>query len=168
MEKKARLILAQIDHLSGETLGSAIEDLLKLGANNVQLLPSVTKKSRPGMILWIDLNAGLETVIADYLTGELKISGYHRVDTTHVFQDVSYVDRNLTVISGDKRESFVVKVKMIGNRHNPISMDVEHDFIVDLQNSLESRLGVHMSLLDLKSAIESRLGDSGETIELEI
>ena len=48
MEKKSRLILAQVDHLSGELLGFAIGRIMELGAGNVQLIPTITKKTGPG------------------------------------------------------------------------------------------------------------------------
>jgi uncharacterized protein (DUF111 family) len=38
MEKQSRLILAQVDHASGEVLGFAVERIMDHGALNVQLI----------------------------------------------------------------------------------------------------------------------------------
>ena len=46
-ETDGRLILAQIDHLSGEELGALVEELCRIGLPGVQLSPSLTK-SAPG------------------------------------------------------------------------------------------------------------------------
>ena len=54
------LLLVQIDDRSGEVLGNALEELMSLGARNVQLLSSVTKKGRPGHVLLIDLEPAAE------------------------------------------------------------------------------------------------------------
>ncbi len=71
-EGKARLILAQIDHVSGEITGFAIGKIMELGANNVQLIPTITKKNRPGSIIMIDVDAIHEEDIVRFLAGELS------------------------------------------------------------------------------------------------
>jgi uncharacterized protein (DUF111 family) len=91
MEKKSRLILVQVDSVSGEVLSFAIGKLMELGANNVQLVPTITKKNRPGNIIIIDTDADKEKMVADFLAKELKVSGYHRIDTSHVFHKITFV-----------------------------------------------------------------------------
>ena len=54
-EIRGQLIFAQIDHLGGEQLGTLIEVLFKEGVKNAHLVPSLTKKGRPGYLLFIDL-----------------------------------------------------------------------------------------------------------------
>ncbi|MCK5418002.1 MAG: DUF111 family protein, partial [Desulfobacterales bacterium] len=65
MQKKSRLIFAQIDHIPGDVLGFAMERLMELGAKNVQLIPTITKKNRPGNIMIIDVDDQNEEVMAE-------------------------------------------------------------------------------------------------------
>lgn len=166
--KEARLIFAQVDHVSGEVTGFAIGKIMELGANNVQLIPTITKKNRPGNIIIIDSDAEREGVIARFLASELKISGYHRIDTTHVFQKVSFLKKSLNVkVNGGKR-SFQFEAKVIGDPAEPLSVDIEHDFLVKVQEILNTALNYSISLTELRTIIESRLKESGDEITVEI
>ncbi len=168
LQKNATLIMAQADHLSGEMLGAAVEKIMELGASNVQLLSTITKKNRPGTILLIDTGEKAEGTITDYLARELKISGFHRINTTHQFHPVNYETRNLTINHGGGSFSSSCKVKIIGDTSDPMSIDVEHGFLLSLQWELEKSLDVRKSVLELKSIIESRLLESGGDIEISL
>ncbi|GAB4406664.1 MAG: hypothetical protein OHK0032_01730 [Thermodesulfovibrionales bacterium] len=168
MEKKARLIFAQIDDVSGEVTGFAIGKIMELGANNVQLIPTITKKNRPGNIIIIDIDAGHEEDIAKFLARELKVSGYHRINTDHIFQQVTFVKKNLTIRVNGKTESFQCEAKLIGDPLRPLTVDIEHDFLVRIQEVLNTRSNFHVSLNELRTIIESRLRESDDAITIEI
>lgn len=166
--KESRLLFAQIDHVSGEITGFAIGRIMELGAHNVQLIPTITKKNRPGNIIIIDVDAEREDKIAQFLASELKISGYHKINTIHVFQKVSFVKKNLTVTANGGTRSFPFEIKIIGDPSEPLSVDIEHDLLVAIQEILSTSLNYSISLSELRTLIESRLKESGDEITVEI
>ena len=168
MEKKACLIFAQVDHVSGEVTGFAVGRIMELGANNVQLIPTITKKNRPGNIVIIDTDAGHEGEIAKFLASELKVSGYHKIDTTHIFKPVTLVRKNLIIKLNGKSKSFEFEVKIVGDPSEPLSVDIEHDFLVKVQEILNNNLNYSISLSELRTIIESKLKKSGNEITVEI
>jgi len=168
MEKKSKLILAQVDHVSGELLGFSVEKLLKIGARNVQMIPTITIKSRPGTIMIIDIPEDQEKFISDFLAKELKISGYHRIETSHVFQEVNFIQKRVVIYLNGHSESFRCEVKIVGDPADPLAVDVEHDFLVEVQKVLDEKLHSPVPLMELRGMIESRLKESGDEITLEI
>ena len=94
------LLLVQIDDRSGEVLGHALDELMAMGARNVQLLSSHTKKGRPGNVLLIDLEDGLEPEVAVYLAAELGAWGYHALEARRRHFDVELHERLVTVACG--------------------------------------------------------------------
>ena len=167
IKKKARLLFAQADHVSGEVTGFAVGRIMELGAHNVQLISSVTKKNRPGHIIIIDTDEKHEGVISEFLARELKISGYHRINTSHIFQRVTLSQKNLIIRTNGKRLTFHCEIKIIGDPSKPLSIDVEHDALVKLQKVLREQKK-ELSLSELKTAIESKLRASGKEITLEV
>lgn len=167
MIKKGRLLFAQADHVSGEVTGFAVGMIMELGAHNVQLISSVTKKNRPGNILIIDTDEKHETAIAGFLAKELKISGYHRIDTKHIFQQVTLSQKNLIIRANGKKRKYICEIKIIGDPSNPLSIDVEHEALVKLQKVLRAQKR-DLSLSELKTAIESKLRTSGKEITLDV
>lgn len=168
MVKKARLIFAQIDHVSGEVIGFAIGKIMKLGANNVQLITTITKKNRPGSILLIDIDAEHESEVANFLAKELKVSGYHRINTSHIFHRVTYVKKKLNIKVNGKSRSVKCDVKIIGDPSRPLSIDIEHDFLVKIQELLTNKLHSSISLGELRTTIESKLKESENEITIDI
>ena len=55
-EKNTQILYVQVDRVDGEAAGYLIEEIYAAGAGNVQLIPSLTKKGRPGYILFIDVS----------------------------------------------------------------------------------------------------------------
>ncbi len=168
MEKRGILIFAQIDNVTGEILGYAVERLIEIGAYNVQLIPTITKKNRPGNILIIDTNQKNEQDIADFLVRELKVSGYHRLSTTHVFFEVSFLEKTINVLCNGKSRNFKCRFKVIGDPSEPISVDVEHDFLVMLQRIINEMSDDYKSLDELRNEIEKSFQVSTDVITLKI
>ncbi len=162
------LIIAQADHLTGETLGASIGDLLELGAVNTQIMPTITKKNRPGHMIFIDLGKKNEKAISEYLASELRITGYHRIEATHVHQKIGYADKTLLARFAGGSESFPFRAKIIGDRASPISIDVEIDFLVSARDRLDKDHGVSVSLTQLRNLIEASLSPDGETVTIDI
>ncbi len=108
------LLETNLDNVTGELMGHIFNVLMKFGARDVSIIPTITKKNRPGHLLRvlarpIDCDSLSETIIRE--TGTLGV----RV--------IPYVHRNITSrkivpvqanIKGKKVE-INVKVGMIGN-----------------------------------------------------
>lgn len=156
-EKKSKLLLAQLDHVSGETLGFAIEMIMELGAYNVQLIPSITKKNRPGNIMLIDVESAKEGVISDFLARELKVSGYHRINTSHVFHKITFVRKRFGINVNGKNRRFQFEIKLTGDPSNPSSFDVEHSALVKVQKSVKGKSGAFIPLSELRAMVTSKL-----------
>lgn len=104
-------MLVQIDDRSGEVLGDAVTELMSLGARNVQLLSSHTKKGRPGCLMLIDLDESLEQQVAVFIAAELGAWGYHVVQSDHRHFEVEQHDRTVTVWCGESSQRFPLPCK---------------------------------------------------------
>lgn len=167
MEKPSSLILAQSDNVTGEMLGRAVGRLMELGARNVQILPGVTKKNRTGNTLLIDPGPN-EPDIADFLARELKISGYQRMNTTHVFHEVTFAKRKAVFRKGGRSAKFDCSVKTIGPSSAPLSRDVENDFLIGVQSELMKKFGLDISVSELRWLVEARLDERGGDILIDL
>jgi uncharacterized protein (DUF111 family) len=165
--KKGRLLFVQVDHVSAEVTGFAVGRIMDLGARNVQLIPSITKKNRPGAIFIIDTDDRHEEAIALFLARELKVAGYHRIETLHLFQQISFQQRDLVVKAAGTKRTITCDVKIVGDPADPLSIDVEHDALVKIQKLLNKKNRA-CSLGELRTAIESKLRRSKRTILLDI
>jgi uncharacterized protein (DUF111 family) len=168
MQKKSKLIFAQIDHISGDVLGFAMEKVMDLGAKNVQLIPTITKKNRPGNIMIIDVDDQNEEVMAEFLAKELGVSGYHQINTNHIFHSVSFVEKTLKFKMNGANEKLQCEIKLIGGSSKPLSINIEHDVLVKIQKRLNKKLNYYVSLKELRTIIESRLRESDDDITIEL
>jgi uncharacterized protein (TIGR00299 family) protein len=76
LQDRVVVIETNVDDVSGETLGFVIEQLLSAGAKDVTVLPTVTKKSRPGHLISIIAAPEDEVRLAQLLikeTGSLGV-----------------------------------------------------------------------------------------------
>ena len=119
------LILVQIDDRSGEVLGHALEELMGLGARNVQLLASVTKKGRPGNVLLLDLEDEAEPAIAAYLAAELGAWGYQILEASHRHFDTVVRARAVTVAVGAQERVFAMPCKFFYDGDRLLRVKVE-------------------------------------------
>lgn len=94
--KQGQLFYVQTDSLSGELLGSAIDELYAAGACNVQVIPSVTKKNRPGHVFLIDTRKDCAESVEQTILRELRVTGWHRIDSEHRHLQVDYLKRTVT------------------------------------------------------------------------
>lgn len=153
---KCKLIIAQVDHSTGEVIGHSIQKLFQIGAKNVQLLQSITKKNRPSYMLFIDLPEEAIDEVAVFLGTELGIWGYHILDSQHVHFDVSFHGKKLRLTDGVNEEDYTIKAKYVANNGQLLKIKVDHDQLVQIQEKLE-KWGCCYSLEALRSGIESRL-----------
>jgi hypothetical protein len=74
------ILETSVDDVSGEVLGYTLERLYAEGALDVQIVPSITKKNRPGHVVKVICDVGLEGAMADILFSETGTLGI-RVST---------------------------------------------------------------------------------------
>lgn len=160
------LVFVQIDHLSGELIGEALELLLARGAANVQLLPSITKKGRPGQLLLIDVPKDKLSAIEEVLITELGVGGWHCLPTQHVHLDTETVSLNLTF----QTPNGPLHVKANGKRikDNEAGMvRPEHSCCVSVYHELRERGGLEVPFNKVVRLLAQVLnGDRGCEIDL--
>ena len=127
------LLLVQIDDRSGEVLGHALDELMAMGARNVQLLSSHTKKGRPGNVLLIDLESELEPEVAVYLAAELGAWGYHVLEARHRHFDVERHERLVAVVCGGQRRRFTLLCKHFSREGKLLRVKVERSDVEAVQ-----------------------------------
>lgn len=162
--QQSKLIIAQVDHASGEVVGEALQELMQLGARNVQLLQSVTKKGRPGYILFVDLPDEKVTGVATYLAAELGIWGYHILNSQHVHFDISFREKTLRLIAGEKNITRKLNVKYIMQNGRLLGVKVDHCQVVEIQQRF-LEWGYYYPLRILRTCLEAQLW-SGENSEI--
>lgn len=161
--------LVQADHLSGETLGVVIQKLFDLGAMNVQVIPTITKKNRPGHLIFIDVNRpSAERGIEKYLFRELGIFGYHVMPTQHVCETTRLVEQTVHVKHGGDTATFKIFLKVVGEVEGDCYPRVEHDNVVDLQQEIERRFSRVLPLRELVSVVESAVHYNREDVTIEL
>jgi uncharacterized protein (DUF111 family) len=156
--KEGTVWMVQADHLSGEALGVVLERLMALGATNVQILPTITKKNRPGHVIFIDVvDNGVIEPIEDYLVHELGISGHHRWKTEHHYAPTEVQTMTLQVQNGESALTMQVQVKTVGANGSSRYVRIEHDSAVEVQREITEKLGRMVSLREISSIMESAL-----------
>ncbi len=148
-EIKGNILFVQVDHLSGELIGTAIEDFYEAGARNVQVIPTVTKKNRPGHLFLIDAPqdrlAAVESLIL-----ELGSSGWHLIETAHRHVATEIRDVEVTFETPEGPFDFAVRVKVV--RGHGENMRPEHSSCLALREILGMK-GVRIPLKDLYTQI---------------
>lgn len=160
-------MFVQCDDSSGEVVGHALDELLELGARNVQMLSSHTKKGRPGMVLLLDLDARLESEVATYLAAELGIWGYHVLETKHRHFDVAVETRCVTLRCGSGQRSRDVRCKLFRHGGRLLRVKLEHDDALRLL-ALARDLDSVCSLEELRAAVERIVRQQPHDHEFEV
>ncbi|GFP21698.1 hypothetical protein HKBW3S06_00925 [Candidatus Hakubella thermalkaliphila] len=150
-------MLVQTDDLSGEMAGYAIQQLLDLGVDNVQIVPTVTKKNRPAYLVLIDCEKELLQVVENFLISELYIGGYHLLQAHHVSFDTHLVERTVDLQSEKGKVSAAVAVRVFGSLDQPRGVKVDHDSLGYLCRRIKAELGVELSLKKLQTLVEANV-----------
>jgi hypothetical protein len=161
------LILAQIDDRSGEVLGHALEELMTLGARDVQLLSSVTKKGRPGYVLLVDLDAGLGSAVAAYLATELGVWGFHVLEADHRHFEMVFEERIMTVACGARSQTFSLPCKFFFHEGELLRVKVERSDVEAVQRFVRET-GKACSTDAIRSRLEHEVRTNPTTPELRV
>ncbi len=170
MSAQSILIMAQVDDASGELLGQVIRQLQAAGAINVQLASTLTKKGRPGYLLFIDLKSEEEDEIAEILAGELGVWGYRVLASQHKHFSISK-ERYTLILNRHNAGpfTFMISGKRIKRDGRLLKVKAEHDHLVAIQAALKTR-GQMVPLTMLKAAVETAwwAEPDKKTIQIEV
>lgn len=150
------LIMAQVDDVPGELIGEFIARAEALGARNVQVVPSLTKKNRPAYLVYLDVPAELEPAAGRLLGAELGCWGYRVIAAAHRHFDIARHTLALSVHRGGVTERATLRVKTIADGDERLRVKAEHDDLSGVCAALR-RAGVELPLAVLKAAVESHL-----------
>ena len=165
MKKDGMLILAQVDHLTGEEIGFAIDQIMAWGANNVYVFPGITKKNRTGCVLLIDVNPDEEKEWTLRLANEFSIYGYHRILSSHYCSPCRTQSCTVAIRKGTACLNTEVRFKMTEDGGGLCR--IEHADLVRLREQVHQRLDEIVSLTKLRMELESQaMSDLKSLIEI--
>lgn len=168
MSDPVRLLMAQVDDVPGELMGEFIRRAEGLGARNVQVLASITKKGRPGYVVYVDVPEYLEADIATLFGAELGTWGYRVIAAEHKHFDIERFTARLTVASGDYRAVFELGAKRISRPDRFVRIKAEYDDLSRICASLREH-GHDVPLAVLKAKTETALlAGPGSSITVEL
>jgi uncharacterized protein (DUF111 family) len=153
MEHPGMLILAQADHLTGEEIGFAIDQIMSEGANNVYYFPGITKNGRPGCVLLIDINKDEEGKWSRLLAEHLGIFGFHRIQTTHYCAGCHVQSRTVTIRK--RQNALEAEVRFKGMEGGSASARVEHVDAARLCKQARHELDTTIPLATMKARLQS-------------
>ncbi|MGR8918116.1 MAG: nickel insertion protein [Gammaproteobacteria bacterium] len=165
MSEAMCLIMAQVDDVAGELLGEFIRRAEAVGARNVQVLSSITKKGRPGYVIHVDVPSRLEAEIAVLLGAELGTWGYRVVAAEHKHFDIEHHETGLELRVGGATYDFPLRFKTVALAGRFERVKAEHDDLASACAALRED-GRELPLTALKAAVESALASTGERSRL--
>ena len=167
MQKEGLLLLYQVDHLSGEEIGWMFDSLAIPGVRNRNLVPTLTKKGRIGHLLILDIDPEVEAEISNLLFECLAVHGYHRIESTHVFQKTVVRNIDVTITKGNKEISGNIRLKQPVSGHLERSC-FESDDLFSLLQNVYDELGAAMSPMELRSKIEAERTSQNDRIRISL
>jgi len=160
--KEGILFLIQVDHLSGEWIGQAIDVFYKAGASNVQVVSAITKKNRPSYMVYIDCKAEYSEAIEALIPMELNTGGWHRIETEHRFLHNQIIHNKLIIQSENDYLEFIVE----GKRFESGSMRPEHDNVIALKDEIAERFAIHKSYGEVYQMAMTTLQSNQDSIRI--
>lgn len=167
MSDAVLLLMAQVDDVSGEVIGEFIQRAGAIGAKNVQVVPSITKKNRPGYLIYVDVAESLENEIATLLGAELGTWGYRVIAAEHKHFEIERFNVQLNVRTSQGEQEFPLRAKRISQAGVFSRVKAEYDDLSKICETLREH-GTMASLSDVKATVESALRDDLEATEITV
>ena len=161
-EQAGNLLFVQVDHLSGELLGDALEQLYAAGATNVQILSTVTKKGRPGNLIVIDALSDKLDAVERVVVTELGVTGWHRMTTQHVHVRTEIVTRRLTILTPTSTLQEEVRGKRLADDGKTVRP--EYRSCVALRDRLRTECSLCLPLYEVVRMVGVTLENQAETV----
>lgn len=160
--KKGILFIVQIDHISGEIIGSIFDCLYQAGALNVQCLHTITKKNRPGNLFLIDTPPEKADIIEKLIINELDSTGWHRIETDHRHVPVEIIHKEIKVVQDICKFEFEVKGKR--RKGIPESVRPEHSCCQELKEKIRISSGIDISLKQIYMKLQAVLWNEEQDV----
>lgn len=158
MSEPIRLMMAQVDDVPGELLGEFIRRAESLGARNVQVVASITKKGRPGYIIYVDVPGELESEVALLLGAELGAWGYRVLSAEHHHFEIARFSIPLEVDADDASYGFTIRMKTVSRSGTLLRVKAEHDDLASICRTLREAKRL-VPIMALKASVESQFSD---------
>lgn len=149
------LIFAQVDSVSGESMAYAVASIYDAGAHNVNLVPSLTKKGRPGYLLIIDAPIQARPNIEDILVAELGLLGWRLLASQHVSLETEVSESDLVLEVKGKRLPLKIPVKRGRTSDGRTIESIGHEFCLEVKRRLLDEFGTDISLRELRAVLWS-------------
>jgi uncharacterized protein (DUF111 family) len=159
-EKEGLILLFQIDHLSGEEVGWVLEANAIPGLRNRHLIPTLTKKGRPGYLLLLDLDPESEVEAVKAISQSLPFFGYHHINTRHFFEKGASRTIPIAVKAGGKTIEAQIHIRSFPSDRGTRRFFIESDDLNRLRRRVRKELKVRISPLELKQQIDFGLKKS--------
>lgn len=150
--------MTNIDNITCDQIPYLIEELMKLGAKNVHVVPALTKKGRPEYIFLIDCEEEYLDILAEFMALETGTLGVRLLKTEHYPFD--YELRKLCLSFRDENDlplwegEIDIKI-VIGKEQKPLSARVEYEELKELASKVREE-GLKLSMYEIKELIEER------------
>jgi uncharacterized protein (DUF111 family) len=159
MKQDGLILITQIDHMTGEDIGQAMEALNHPAIGNRNLISTMTKKGRMGYLLFLDLEPEAETEIGRLLFETFGTHGYHRIQTQHVSQETVIEEIDLVIERG--QGSIRERIRLKRRKEQPSGpYFMESDDLFRLHKRFQEAFGHHISPQELRRRIESQASGS--------
>lgn len=163
------LIVAAVDDIDGITASYAIEKLLESGAKNVNVTQTITKKGRPGLMFFIDVEEEKLERLGEVIMAELGSIGYNVIDSRHIHSKNTVSSHRLEIKSGGGIFEGSVSVKSSFSPTGRLTrIDPESDDLMSIIESVKAKLGINLALRELKRKIQddARIGLNETSLEI--
>ena len=157
-EKEGLIFMVQIDHLNGEILGWAINSLYEIGALNVQIISTITKKNRPGHIFFVDIPKKCFDEIEEFFVKELSTTGWHLIKSQHRHIATEAIEKEITFSIDDKKIKCRLEGKQIKGK--PETVRPESRSCIAIYEKLKEEGVCSISFESLNSQLGNVLKDS--------
>ncbi|WP_440948898.1 nickel insertion protein [Methanosarcina sp. T3] len=150
--------MTNIDNITCDQVPYLIEELMKLGAKNVHVIPAITKKGRSEYIFLIDGEEGNFETLAEFMALETGTLGVRLLKTEHYPFD--YELRTLCLSFRDENDLLLwegeIDIKIVmGKEQKPLSARVEYEELKELASQVREA-GLKLSMYEIKELIEER------------
>lgn len=148
---KVSILETNLDDVTGEILGYIMDRLLEEGALDVTIIPTVTKKNRPGHLLRVITKTDMNDVLSETIIRETGTLGV---------RIIPYVHRNIVkrkiipieVLINGKKQKVRVKVAMIGEE--VVNVTTEYEDVRKISEEMGIPLKDVIRIIDKKVQYE--------------
>ncbi|MCD8154987.1 MAG: DUF111 family protein [Clostridiales bacterium] len=149
--KEGMLLLVQLDHLDGEALGYIVDRFYETGAKNVQIVNTITKKNRPGHMIYIDAPMDSLEELEELIVTECGSSGWHRIPTAHRHTRVSVLSMDVRIQAAENTYDFTIQGKVIDDDFR--NARPEYENCVRLRELLLEKEGISVPLRKIQACL---------------